>query len=285
MRRLLILVVILTIGASASASALALSSHEESDKSKVPALPRYTKLVWSDEFNGPAGTPPSSSKWVPEVGAFGWTDNELETYTNNPANASLNGRGQLAIVARRQRATGPDGLTRNYTSARLDTHGLFSATYGLIEARIKVPAGAGLWPAFWMIGADDKTVGWPASGEIDVVEALGQQPSVAHGFINGPSSSAPHYTVGQTAVSRTSLASGFHTYAVSWSPNSITWLLDGVPYGTTTRKNLPPGAKWVFNRPFYLVLDLAIGGDWAGPLKSSTHFPATMMVDWVRVYK
>lgn len=285
MRTFLIFLVILAIGAGVSASALTRSSHERSDKSVAPALPRNTKLVWSDEFNGPAGTPPSSRKWLHRVGAFGWTDHELETYTNSPANASLDGQGHLAIVARHQTVTGPDGLTRNYTSARLATQGLFSATHGLIEARIKIPAGAGLWPAFWMIGDDDKTVGWPASGEIDVLEALGQNPSVAHGFINGPSSRAPEYTVGHVVASATSLASGFHTYAVSWSRNSITWLLDGVPYGTTTPKDLPAGARWVFNHRFYLLLNLAVGGDWAGRLKSSSHFPATLLVDWVRVYQ
>ena len=247
--------------------------------------PRYTKLVWSDDFSGPAGTPPLASKWSHDVGAWGYTNNELETYTSSPANASLDGHGHLAIVARRQTETGPDGRTRKYTSARLETQGLFSATYGLVEVRMKIPAGAGLWPAFWLLGNDADTAGWPACGEIDVLEALGQDPSVAHGFINGPSSDASHYTVGHQAVSATSLASGFHTYAVMWSRNSITWLLDGVPYGTTTPKNLPPGARWVFNRAFHLVLNLAVGGNWGGPPTSSTRFPATLLVDWVRVYQ
>ncbi len=277
--------VTVTVGLSAWALVLTRPSHHVSDKLHAPAAVTYTKLVWSDEFNGPAGTPPAASRWIHDIGAWGYTDNELQTYTGTPANASLDGHGHLAIVARRQTVTGPDHRTRQYTSARLETQGLFSATYGLIEARMKVPAGAGLWPAFWMLGNDVNTAGWPASGEIDVIEALGQHPSMAHGYINGPSNRAPHYTVGHTTVSRASLASGFHTYAVSWSRNSITWLLDGVPYGTATPKDLPPGARWVFNRPFHLVLNLAIGGDWAGPPDSSTRFPSTLLVDWVRAYQ
>jgi beta-glucanase (GH16 family) len=253
--------------------------------SGTPALPRYTRLVWSDVFNGPAGTPPPASKWIHDVGAWGYTEDEVETYTDNPANASLDGYGDLAIIARRQTATGPDGRTRKYTSARLETSGRFSADHGLIEIRMKIPAGPGLWPAFWLLGNDANTAGWPACGEIDVIEALGGHPFLAHGFINGPSAEAPHFVVGHTAESATSLAAGFHTYAIRWSRNSITWLLDGVPYGTTTPNDLPSGARWVFNRPFHLLLNLAVGGKWGGPPNSSTHFPATMLVDWVRVYQ
>jgi len=286
MRRFALILVVVIVGSAVSACAVAWSAQERRpDDSQRPAPAQYTKLVWSDEFSGPAGAPPAGSKWIHDIGAWGFTNNELETYTDSTANASLDGQGHLALVARRQTETGPDGRTRNYTSARLETQGLFSTTYGLIEARMKIPAGAGLWPAFWLLGNGFNTVGWPACGEIDVLEALDGFPSVAHGFINGPSDQAPHYTVGHTAVSARSLASGFHTYAIRWSRNSITWLLDGVPYGTTTPKNLPPGARWVFNGPFHLVLNLAVGGEWGGPPTSSTRFPATLLVDWVRVYQ
>ena len=291
MRRFAFIVVIFAVGLSVSAFALPRSSRQPSaerqpsGKREHPAPVRYRKLVWSDNFSGPAGTPPAESKWIHDVGTWGYTNHELETYTNSPANASLDGDGHLAIVGRRQTETGSDGRTRNYTSARLETKGLFSATYGLVEARMKIPAGAGLHPAFWLLGNDIGTVGWPGCGEIDVVESLGQHPSVAHGFINGPTDDAPHYTLGHEAVSPTSLASGFHTYAIKWSRDSITWLLDGVPYATVTRRDLPPGAKWVYNRPFHLLLNLAVGGDWAGPPNASTHFPAALLVDWVRVYQ
>lgn len=285
MRRILITLMIVAPAFGLSACVALGSSHQALDKGV--RLARYTRLVWSDEFNGPAGTPPVQSKWIHQVGAWGYTNNELETYTNSPANAALDGHGHLAIIARRQTATGPDGRRRNYTSARIETHRLLSATHGLIEARMKIPAGAGLWPAFWMLGSDAGRVGWPACGEVDVLEARGQNPSVAYGFLHGPSTqdSSQGYVLGHRFVSASSLASAFHTYAISWSRNSITWLVDGVPYGTETAQDLSRGTKWVFNRPFHLVLNLAVGGNFAGPPNSSTRFPATLLVDWVRVYQ
>jgi beta-glucanase (GH16 family) len=263
-------------------------STQEADRSSsraqsVPATTQYTKLVWSDEFSGREGTAPSASKWIHDLGAHPG-DHELETYTSSPANASLDGQGHLAIVARRQTATGPDGVTEPYTSGRIETQGLFSATYGLIEARMKIPVGTGLWPAFWMLGDSISTVGWPACGEIDVMETIDQDPFTVYGTIHGPMG-ASTYQVGHTDVSTSSLASGFHTYAVSWSQNSITWLLDGVPYATVTSADLAPGQPWVFNQPFHLVLNLAVGGDWPGAPNASTRFPATLLVDWVRVYQ
>jgi beta-glucanase (GH16 family) len=249
----------------------------------ISAGKQYTKLVWSDQFDGPAGTPPPASKWVHDVGAYGAPDNELETYTDSPANASDDGHGNLAIVARRQTVTGPDGLTRNYTSARLETQGLFSATYGLIEARMKIPAGTGLWSAFWLLGNSINAAGWPSCGEIDVMETLGQDPFAVRGTIHGPDGRSG-YSRGRDLESASSLASGFHVYGVSWSPNSITWLLDGIPYATVTSADLAPGQAWVFNQPFHLVLNLAVGGNWPGPPNAYTQFPATLLVNWVRVY-
>jgi beta-glucanase (GH16 family) len=250
-----------------------------------PAGPQpYTRLVWSDEFNGPAGTAPSGSRWIHDVGAFGSTDKELQTYTSSPANASWDGHGHLAIVARNQTATGPDGVTRGYTSARIETQGRFSATYGLIEARMKIPAGPGLWSSFWMLGNNFDTVGWPVCGEIDVMEALGQDPFTVRATIHGPIGRSS-YSHGQNFLSATSLASRFHTYGVSWSPNSITWLIDGVAYASMTPADLAPGQTWAFNQPFHLVLNLAVGGDWPGPPNSFTSFPAILLVDWVRVYR
>jgi beta-glucanase (GH16 family) len=258
-----------------------LTTQKPTPPSPKPVLPvmQYTRLVWSDEFSGPAGTAPSASKWIYDLGAHPG-DRELETYTDSPANASLDGQGDLAIVARRQTATGSDGVTEPYTSGRIETQGLFSATYGLIEARMKVPAGTGLWTAFWMLGDNISTVGWPACGEIDVMETLGRDPFTVRGTIHGPS-----YSRGQNFVSASSLAAGFNIYAISWSPNSITWLLDGVPYATVTSADLAPGQPWVFNQPFHLVLNLAVGGDWPGAPDAFTHFPATLLVNWVRVYQ
>jgi beta-glucanase (GH16 family) len=296
-RRLLVLVLLLAISASGAAALLAaggepIPAHSTRRKSQpthtIPRLimagPHYTKLVFSDQFTGPAGAPPDPSKWIHDIGAYGAPDHELETYTDSPANASVDGQGDLAIVARRDTTTGPDGLTRSYTSARLETQGLFSARYGLIEARMQIPAGTGLWSAFWMLGNDITSVGWPDSGEIDVMETLGQDPFTVRATIHGPGVRAG-YSRGQNFDSASSLTSAFHTYAVSWSTNSVTWLLDGIPYARVTPADLAPGQTWVFNRPFHLLLNLAVGGDYPGPPSSSTPFPATLLVDWVRVYQ
>lgn len=243
--------------------------------------------MWSDDFNGPAGSPPSPSNWSFDLGAWGSGDGELQTYTGNAANVSLDGNGDLAITALKQSSTGPDGLTRHYTSARLETAGLFSFTYGEVEARMKIPAGQGLWPAFWLLGDDINSVGWPASGEIDVMEMLGQDTSRVYGTVHGPASgSTPNYQVQGQEVSPGSLADAFHTFGVIWQAGRITWTLDGVAYATVTPSDLAPGQRWVFDgHPFHLILNLAVGGSWPGPPNASTPLPSTLSVDWVRVYQ
>jgi beta-glucanase (GH16 family) len=245
--------------------------------------PAYTNLVWSDEFAGPQGAAPSSSNWVHDVGDYGAGAGEQETYTSSTDNASLDGNGDLAIVARQQTPT--DGETRGYSSARLETKGLFSATHGLIEARMQIPAGTGLWPAFWMLGDDIDSAGWPGCGEVDIMEAIGKNPFTDYGTLHGPDGSADGYAIQHSATSATALASGFHTYGISWSTNTITWLLDGTPYATVTSADLAPGQTWVFNQPFHLLLNLAVGGSWGGSPTAATQFPATLLVDWVRVYQ
>jgi beta-glucanase (GH16 family) len=240
-------------------------------------------LVWSDEFNGPAGSSPDPSKWTFDVGGGGWGNKELEYYTPRPTNASLDGHGHLAIVARRETYSG-QGVTRAYTSARLKTQGVFSTTYGRIEASIKIPAGRGLWPAFWAVGEDIETLGWPASGEIDVMESLGDGFTL-YGSLHGPERGDPRgYGMTISHRSAVSLASGFHTYGVTWNASEITFTFDGVSYATRTPAELAAGQHWAFNKPFFLILNLAVGGDWPGAPAASTQFPATMLVDWVRVY-
>lgn len=280
-RRVLAGVLLFAALAGAATAALAAGS---SVADQPPASAGYTRLVWSDEFGGSAGAPPSRSAWVHDVGAYGWTNHELQTYTPRPANAARDGRGHLAIVARRQTATGPDGRTRAYTSARLTTRGRFSATHGLFEARMKIPAGRGLWPAFWLLGDDIDAVGWPASGEIDAMEVLGQDPRTVYGTLHGPAGGAAG-GLGSSFVAPRSLASGFHTYAIRWSPNSVTWLLDGRAYATVGPTISQRGWSSIFHRPFHLLLNLAVGGTWPGPPDASTWLPATLLVDWVRVYR
>lgn len=244
------------------------------------------KLVWSDDFNGPAGSSPGPTRWQAVSGGNGWGNDELESYTPRAANVALDGAGHLAITARREAYTGPDGVTRNYTSARIQSKGLFQIRYGTIEARIQVPVGQGLWPAFWMLGSNIDAVSWPACGEIDVMENIGSDPFTAHGTIHGPdTSTGAAYGLGATVRSTTSLAAGFHVYRTTWSPDAISFGLDGVTYETRTPSSLRGGQQWVFDHPFYLLLNLAVGGAWPGSPDSSTQFPATMLVDWVRAYK
>jgi beta-glucanase (GH16 family) len=247
--------------------------------------PAGYRLVWADEFNGPRGSTPDPANWQFETGGNGWGNRELQYYTSRPSNASLDGAGYLAITARREVYTGSDGVTRNYTSALIQTAGRFETTYGWIQARIKLPSGAGLWPAFWAIGADFNRVGWPASGEIDLMENIASDPFKVYGTLHGPAPGrANGYNLVAAARSARSLAAAFHVFGIDWSPGKIVFTLDGVPYATRTPASLPAGGQWVFDKPFYLILNLAVGGNFPGPPDATTHFPAKMLVDWVRVY-
>lgn len=190
----------------------------------------------------------------------------------------MDGQGHLAITALVGSGSCP------YTSARLQTDGLFQTTYGELEANIQLPAGQGLWPAFWAMGTDYPSVGWPQCGEIDVMENLGSDPFTVYGSIHGPSAQPNGYGHTTSYRSPVSLAGGFHTYAVTWTPTSITYSVDGVGYATYTASTLGFGQSWVFNQPFYLLLNLAVGGSWPGSPNGATRFPATMLVNWVRVY-
>jgi len=259
--------------------------HSSSAGRPVGASAPAPRLLWSDEFNGPAGAPPNPAKWEVLRGGNGWGNRELEYYTGRPSNVALDGAGHLAITARHEVYRGGDGVIRSYTSARLQTEGLFQTTYGKIEARIKVPAARGLWPAFWALGYDIDSVGWPASGEIDVMENIGSDPFTIYGSIHGPQpGSMRGYALTAIARSRASLAAGYHIYGVTWSPNRIVFTLDGVPYATRTRAGLSAGREWVFNKPFFLLLDMAVGGTWPGRPSATSRLPATMLIDWVRVY-
>jgi len=243
------------------------------------------QMVWSDEFNGPNGSSVDLTKWVVETGGQGWGNDELEYYTARAANLFVQD-GNLVIRALAEKYTGPDGISRNYTSARMKTLGKFSQTYGRFEARIKVPAGQGMWPAFWMLGTDVDKIGWPACGEIDIMENIGKEPSKIHGSIHGPGYignigiEAPYTLPGNRRFS-----DDFHVFAVEWSPAEISFYVDHDLYAKRTPADLRPEWKWVFDRPFFLILNLAVGGDWPGNADATTVFPAEMKVDYVRVYK
>ena len=219
-----------------------------------------------------------------DTGGNGWGHNELEFYTARTSNAATDGDGYLAITARSETYSG-GGYTCPYTSAKIETSGRFATTYGSIQARIKIPPGLGLWPAFWADGADINQVGQPQAGEIDMMEVVNDQFTV-HATIHGPTIPATPagWFLTTRTKSATSLADDFHIYGMNWSPGCIQFTLDGVPYTTYTPSSLSGDQQWVFDHPFYLLLNLAVGGDWAGAPPATTQFPATMLVDWVRVY-
>lgn len=251
-----------------------------------PAAASTGQLVWSAEFDGPAGTPPDPSKWTPEVGGSGWGNNEHQYYTDSTRNAALDGAGHLVITAREENPAGYDCWYGpcTYTSARLITAGKFTQTYGHFEARIKVPRGQGIWPAFWMLGNDIGSVGWPNSGEIDIMENIGREPGTVHGSLHGPGYSGGNSLTGSyTLPNGQALADGFHTFAIDWSPNSVTWYIDGIQYSHHTAADTG-GDPWVFDHPFFLILNVAVGGNWPGYPDETTVFPQQMVVDYVRVY-
>lgn len=233
-----------------------------------------TNRVWVDEFEGPAGTAPSSRWWVAELGSG--DEGQMQTYTTPPANVALDGHGHLVIQARRE-ADGTIG------SARLRTKDRVTVRYGTVEARIRVPSGQGVWPAFWMLGTNIDEVGWPACGEIDVMEYVGSQPCTVHGTLHGPGYAGVENGHGTAYETGVPLADDFHVYGVDWTADRVTWLLDGIAYATATPADVPAGS-WPFEHDFYLLLNLAIGGTWPGNDVDHPRLPATMLIDWVRVH-
>ena len=235
------------------------------------------QLVWEDNFEGPAGQSPDSRKWTFDIGTD-WGNAQLEFDTDRPENAALDGQGNLAIVARAESFGG-----RSYTSARMVTKDLFERTYGRFEARMQLPWGQGIWPAFWMLGANIDDVGWPLCGEIDIMEYRGQEPSRVHGSLHGPG-----YSGGQPVTKRYDLPNGrfdtgFHVFAVEWKAGEIKWYVDDQLYQTVSAADVP--GDWVYNHPFFIIVNLAVGGNYVGPPNATTVFPQTLLVDYVRVYQ
>jgi beta-glucanase (GH16 family) len=265
-------------------SLLLFTSYSVAFDPAPPPSPKWT-LVWSDEFSGPDGSHPDSAKWAYDLGGKGWGNRELETYTNRLENARVE-KGNLVITARKEAYTGPDGVTRDYTSARLKTQGLFAQAYGRFEARIKIPEGQGMWPAFWMLGDDITSVGWPKCGEIDIMENVGKQPGEIHGSLHGPSvtNRTSDLTSGFSLPAGQNFAGGFHIYAVEREPKLVRFYVDSNLYATFHSSQWPAAGTWVFDHPFFIILNLAVGGDWPGSPDASTKFPQNMLVDYVRVY-
>jgi beta-glucanase (GH16 family) len=250
-----------------------------------------SRLVWSDEFEGPKGAPPDPSKWGRERGGEGWGNLELQYYTDQTENAALDGNSCLAITART--ITDADPAHRmcwygpcRFTSARLLTRGRFSFTYGVVVARIKVPFGQGIWPAFWMLGENFGEVGWPACGEIDIMEYIGRESGIVHGTVHGPGYSGANGISGLHALPEgRAMKDEFHNFAVEWQPGIIRWHMDNQLYFEVMQAQLPKGTPWPFDHPFFLLLNTAVGGEWPGSPDDTTVFPQVMRIDFVRVYQ
>ncbi|MEN9347137.1 MAG: hypothetical protein RLZZ77_648 [Bacteroidota bacterium] len=227
-------------------------------------------LVWADEFEGTEINP---QIWTRQIGASGWGNNELQFYTNDAENAFVT-NGQLHIEAIQENHQGS-----NYTSARLITNDLFEFKYGRLEANIKIPMGQGIWPAFWMLGANYETVNWPGCGEIDVMEHVNNEP-LAHGTLHWQQGNNHNYQGTSLPID----TDEFHKYGIVWSETQIQFYIDSVNYYTytfTPNNNTSP----IFQRPFFLLLNIAVGGNWPGSPNAQTPFPAEMIVDYVHVYQ
>jgi beta-glucanase (GH16 family) len=248
--------------------------------------PPAVALLWGDEFNGPAGSQPSTADWR-YMGGGSWGNGaELQCYTRRPANVSHDGAGNLAITARYELGWPCLDPTTNYTSARLDTGGRHEFGYGRLEARIKLPhAAAGVWPAFWTLGSDYRDGGfggsssWPQCGEIDILEWLGRNPSEARLHLHGQPDAVGDWGPGTSVPG--SWAQTWHTYAVDRQPGRIDFFVDGKTVWSQTEADAPEGA-WDFDKPMYMLLNVAVGG-WAGT-PTPAAYPASMLVDYVRAY-
>jgi beta-glucanase (GH16 family) len=227
-------------------------------------------LVWSDEFTE---TSIQSSNWNFETGSGGWGNSELEYYTNRTDNATIS-NGNLLIIAKQESYNGS-----NYTSARMNTSGLHSWTYGKVEASIKLPSGQGLWPAFWMLGNNISQVSWPQCGEIDIMERINTAPTL-YGTMHWENNGAASYG-GNTPIPN---PSQYHLYSVEWDSASIVWYLDGTQYWSGNIANNINNTN-AFHEPFYILLNMAVGGTWPGNPDGTSVFPDTMYIDYVRVYQ
>ncbi len=241
---------------------------------------RNWQLVWEDDFNGTTGESPDSAKWTYDIGtgANGWGNSELQYYTDRPENISMDGEGNLAITARSESFGGSA-----FTSARIKTQNLFDQTYGRFEARLKTPWGPGIWPAFWMLGSNINEVSWPQCGEIDIMELRGQQPNLINGTLHGPGYSGGSAITKVFGFENARFDVDYHLFAVEWGVDYVDFFVDDTLYQRLTPDDVK--GEWVYDHPFFMILNVAVGGNYVGFPTPQTPFPQTMLVDYVKVYK
>ncbi len=255
-------------------SIIALLSCETDDQQTVA---RFTELTLSEEFD--TDGQPNASIWGYDIGTGenGWGNQELQYYTDRPENVNVQ-NGVLLITAREESFEGS-----SYTSARLVTKDKFEQRYGRFEARIRLPYGQGIWPAFWMLGADIDENPWPGAGEIDIMEYRGQNPTLLIGSVHGPGYSGGDAISKEYSLVNDRFDTGFHIFGIEWGPEYVNFYVDDVLYNQITPEDVT--GTWVFNKPFYILMNLAVGGTFVGSPNEETEFPQTMLVDYVRVYK
>lgn len=261
-------------GAFYSAALLLVLGCSDDDTQRVV---NFTQLTMQDEFDSNGA--PNSALWSYDIGTGqnGWGNSELQYYTDRTKNVTVN-NGYLIITADRENYEGAA-----YTSARLLTKDKFEQKYGRFEARIRLPYGQGIWPAFWMLGANSDTAIWPQCGEIDIMENRGQQPTLITGSIHGPGYSAGESISKEYDLVNDRFDTGFHIFGIEWGPEYINFYVDDVLYNQITPEDAP--GEWVFDQPFYILMNVAVGGNFVGPPNDETQFPQSMLVDYVRVYK
>ena len=256
---------------------------------EIVSPPARWVLTMSDDFDGAEGTPPDATMWTYDVGGDGWGNGQLEFNTDRVENVSLDGQGHLQIVALEESYMGND-----YTSGRIKTQVFvcddddkkcgFDQKYGRFEARIQLPEGQGLWPAFWMLGANVDEVPWPGCGEIDVMEYQGQRPKRVFGTLHGPGYSGGESISGDFELDGDeTFADDFHVFAVDWDPGRIVFSVDGEVYHSVNSSSVP--GDWVFDHEFFVILNLAVGGTFGGPVGPDTVFPAKILIDYVRIFE
>lgn len=236
----------------------------------------FTNLTFEDNFDRDG--PIDAASWNIQMGTGdnGWGNNELQYYTDRPENIKVEG-GMLHITALQESFQGSA-----YTSARINTKDKVEQQYGRFEARIQLPWGQGLWPAFWLLGSNIDEVSWPQCGEIDIMEYRGQDPSTLIGTVHGPGYSAGESVSKEFNLDSDRFDTGFHIFGIEWGPDYINFYVDDVLYNQITPEDVE--GEWVFDQPFYILLNLAVGGNFVGPTNANTVFPQTMLVDYVRVY-